>query len=369
MENYLGYICGSKSWGGLEMNQLKNAIWMKKRGHKVVILCWKNSPIDIKANEKEIPVINIPIHKKYYDFKNAFLLKRIIHKEKINHLLVRSNHDLSISASVKFLLKGKIQTSFFMEMQFGINKTSIFHTIRFNLFDNWSCPLEWLKVQMENKTRINKSKIRVINSGIEQTNYENTFDKKSLRNNFNLPDNRLIFGLFGRIDENKGHHILIEALNFSKHKDYIILIVGEPTLNENDEYYHQIKKLILDKNLENRFIFRSFTNSIEQYYHAIDCIINTTKSETVGMTTIEAFASGIPVIGSNAGGTKELIHSSKLGLLFESFNHIDLANKLDFFIENIEFYDSKVIKDEAKKFDSELICQKVEEFLSLSTIK
>jgi hypothetical protein len=41
----IAYLCLSKGWGGLEMNQLKNAIWMQERGHFVKLYCLENAPI------------------------------------------------------------------------------------------------------------------------------------------------------------------------------------------------------------------------------------------------------------------------------------------------------------------------------------
>ena len=31
MMHKIAYLCGTKAWGGLEMNQIRNAEWMKKK--------------------------------------------------------------------------------------------------------------------------------------------------------------------------------------------------------------------------------------------------------------------------------------------------------------------------------------------------
>jgi hypothetical protein len=85
MKAKLGYLCSSESWGGLEMNHLRNALWMKRKGHDVVIICLKNTSIENSANEFELPVLTIPKHKKYYDFKNGKNLVTIISKHNISH--------------------------------------------------------------------------------------------------------------------------------------------------------------------------------------------------------------------------------------------------------------------------------------------
>jgi glycosyltransferase involved in cell wall biosynthesis len=50
--------------------------------------------------------------------------------------------------------------------------------------------------------------------------------------------------------------------------------------------------------------------------------------EPFGRTIIEAWACDLPVVATNAGGPAELIESQKNGLLFETGNCDELAQKL-----------------------------------------
>ena len=45
MIHKIAYLCGTKAWGGLEMNQVRNAEWMRDRGHTVVVFCVKDSQV------------------------------------------------------------------------------------------------------------------------------------------------------------------------------------------------------------------------------------------------------------------------------------------------------------------------------------
>lgn len=122
MKAKLGYLCSSESWGGLEMNHLRNAQWMQERGHDVVFICVSESPIHKNAASFRLKTILIDKHKKYYDFKKARILAEVIQKESISHLIIRSTYDMSILASVKRKLGSKLHTSYFMEMQLGVKK-------------------------------------------------------------------------------------------------------------------------------------------------------------------------------------------------------------------------------------------------------
>jgi glycosyltransferase involved in cell wall biosynthesis len=50
--------------------------------------------------------------------------------------------------------------------------------------------------------------------------------------------------------------------------------------------------------------------------------------ETFGMSIIEAFACGLPVVASRLGAMAELVSDRQTGLLFEAGNSRDLAEKL-----------------------------------------
>ncbi len=365
MKSKLGYLCGSNSWGGLEMNHLKNAIWMNQKGYAVIVFCWKNSPIHRNALMNRIDVCLIEQHNKYYQFAKAVKLKKLIQLYGITHLIIRSNHDLSIGATVKCFIGKKLHISYFMEMQFGIRKTSIFHTIRYNFYDIWSCPLNWLKEQVEINSKIRKSKICLIPSGIELEKFNLYQTKRETKEELNLPLDEIIIGIIGRIDVNKGHHIVIDAISKCKQSNFKLLIVGEPTINESNDYLLNIKNKIDQENLNNRILFRPFTNEIEKYYKAIDVLINASKSETVGMSTIESLACGIPIIGSNSGGTKELIENRTLGYLFEPQNVDDLGLKIEQYFQERNKFNSNDLKNYASKFDHLKVCEQIEQTLQL----
>ena len=365
MKSKIGYLCGSNSWGGLEMNQLKNAIWMNQKGYPVILFCWKNSPIHQNALMNKIDICLIEKHTKYYQFSRAIKLKNLIQSNEISHLIIRSNNDLSIGATVKWLIGKKLHISYFMEMQFGIRKTSIFHTIRYNFFDIWSCPLNWLKEQVENNSKIKNSKICIIPSGIELEKFNFHQSKKEIREELNIPLSEIIIGIFGRIDVNKGHHIVIEAISKCKQTNFKLLIVGAPTINESDDYFLNIKNKIEQANLNNRILFKPFTNEIEKYYQAIDVLINASKSETVGMSTIESLACGKTVIGCNSGGTKELIANQTLGYLFEPQNVDDLSLKIEQYLKERNKFNSNDLKNYVSKFDHLKVCEQIEQTLQL----
>jgi glycosyltransferase involved in cell wall biosynthesis len=69
---------------------------------------------------------------------------------------------------------------------------------------------------------------------------------------------------------------------------------------------------------------------------AIDIFVLPSYSEAFSNSLLEAMACGCCVVGSRVGGTPELIGENERGLLFQSRNVEDLAEKLLLLARNTE---------------------------------
>jgi glycosyltransferase involved in cell wall biosynthesis len=256
-----------------------------------------------------------------------------------------------------------------MEMQLGVKKTNWLHTLRFRQFDLWSCPLAWLQSQVLAKTRFDFRKTVVIPSALDLAPFQNVpknpENQKEARKLLNLPENTTIIGLIGRFDPQKGQVLLLEALNACTDKKVCVCLLGEPTLGEGISYFQKIEKTMDENQLQDRVFIRPFREDITTFYKAIDVFVMASKAETFGMVTIEAMACGVPTIGSNAGGTPEILEYGKLGLLFEPLNASSLAKSIDEYLKNPNQISPSVLIETAKKYDHQKVCTAIEMALDL----
>ncbi len=360
----IAYICGTESWGGLEMNQAKNALWMLQKGHFVLALGRENSSFQKFCEEHHIPFQKIEKHRKYYDFKAARQLREHLSKNKIEHLILRDVKDMSVSVAAKFWSKYSFKVHYFMEMQLGVSKKNILHTIRFRLLDTWSCPLNWLKEQVEQKTFMPRNRIIVIPSGLDRSPFIESLSKEEARNTLLLPQNQLIIGLAGRFDPQKGQLLLLQAISKLKKNEISILFLGDPTHNEGEAYNLEIEQFIKTNRLQERIFIRPFRKDIATFYKAIDVFVMASKSETVGMVTLESLVSNTPVIGSNAGGTIELLENGQLGYLFDPGNAESLAEAITNCYRKEKKWSNNELFQSTEKFDHHTVIEQVENQLS-----
>ncbi len=136
------------------------------------------------------------------------------------------------------------------------------------------------------------------------------------------------FIIVGLVRPSKGQDQVVYAFKevIKKYPDVILNIVGGDQLN-------WINNIVQLNNLDNNVRVLGEVNNPFEYYLKSDVALMCSPNEAMGRVTLEAMASGVPVIGYNSGGTKELIINGFNGLLYNGTVK-DLANKISYLIEN-----------------------------------
>jgi len=103
------------------------------------------------------------------------------------------------------------------------------------------------------------------------------------------------------------------------------LLVGKKT---SESFYQKIVEQIDLLNLKDKVIFAGNRSDIPEILKVSDLFILPSRSEGTPAALIEAMASGLPCIATNAGGMPEVIKNGDNGYLFEKENIEELADKI-----------------------------------------
>jgi glycosyltransferase involved in cell wall biosynthesis len=324
----IAYLCLSKGWGGLEMNQLRNAQQMQSRGHEVLLIVNLESPIQRAAKLAGIPLYIVAQKPKYYQWLFALKLVRFLTKQSYHHLLFRNNREQSIAASVAFFSRGKIKTHYFMEMALGGKRTHFYRTWRYAFLSTWVCPLPYLKAQVLQQTRIAKHKVKEIPSGLIFKS-EAIVDKINARMGLQWPLDQKLIVVVGRIDPKKRQTFVWDCFKQRTNIDEYLIFVGESTPDQASGYYRNLREKVDVHPKNGQIIWAGFHEKMELVYSAADVVISAADKETVGMVTLEALQNKCPVLGVNNGGSKEIIELFGGGLCFELSSAASLSNGID----------------------------------------
>lgn len=116
-------------------------------------------------------------------------------------------------------------------------------------------------------------------------------------------------------------------------------------MGERLESYHQA---LINANIQSVYYPRSrwSISRYPQYYHELDCVVNTSTRESGPMSLFEAFASGVPVISTPMGWAKEWIHDGENGYLVKDVSgickalHLLYKNRKDWFDKRFRIYET-----------------------------
>jgi glycosyltransferase involved in cell wall biosynthesis len=130
------------------------------------------------------------------------------------------------------------------------------------------------------------------------------------------------YALFiGRLDPEKGVNTLLAAWRLL---DFPLKIRGNGRMDE------KAREFIRQHNLNNiEFLGRMEELELLDLIGNARFLVMPSEGyyETFGLVIIEAYSRGVPVVASNIGVVPELVADNQTGLLFESGNAQDLANK------------------------------------------
>jgi FkbM family methyltransferase len=147
----------------------------------------------------------------------------------------------------------------------------------------------------------------------------------------------------GTLSEGKGQKYAIEAVSELKKAGMNIelILIGSSYDNHKKHLQALVTKLNLNENVK----FLGFQDNPYPFIRASDATIVTSQCEAFGRVTAESMILGTPVIGSNTGGTAELLTDKETGLLFNSGDAESLKNA----IEELAKIDTKKMTLLAKK--------------------
>lgn len=161
-----------------------------------------------------------------------------------------------------------------------------------------------------------EEKIQIVPIGIDLEKFKPSDEQKEIRKKLGLPEDREIILTVRRLTLRMGLFELLSAAllvrqNFPK---VLFLIIGEGPLKE--ALVNEIEQLNLKFNVW--LLGRVPLEDLPLYYQAADLfVLPTAAFEGLGMATLEALSSGLPVVGTAVGATPEILSQLDLRLIVE----------------------------------------------------
>jgi glycosyltransferase involved in cell wall biosynthesis len=124
-------------------------------------------------------------------------------------------------------------------------------------------------------------------------------------------------GLVGRLTSWKGQHIFLEAARqvLAAGYDARFLLAGSAMFGE-EAYEQSLHEQVAAARIDDKVEFLGFEKDIPRFLQTLDLLVHaSTTPEPFGQVVIEGMAEGLPVIGTDGGGVREIIVDGENGLL------------------------------------------------------
>ena len=130
----------------------------------------------------------------------------------------------------------------------------------------------------------------------------------------------------GRLIKRKGQDRLFMAMAELKALGVDVRLELVGTGDEEDAY----RKMVREKELQDHVIFSGYVprDQIARHYSDAHVFVLPSDNEGMSVSTLEAMASGLPLVVSRTGGTDELVDEGVNGIIFASDDVTGLINAL-----------------------------------------
>ncbi|TFG48317.1 MAG: glycosyltransferase family 1 protein, partial [Candidatus Brocadiia bacterium] len=164
-----------------------------------------------------------------------------------------------------------------------------------------------------------------IPGGVDLMRFKPTDNKGKIRQALKLPDSKIMLFTVRNLVARMGLENLIEAVQLvvENAPDIYLVIGGAGPLRD------QLARMAERLGVNDYIRFEGFIpeESLPNYYQMADIFILPTKElEGFGLVTLEAMASGVPVLGTPVGGTKEVISQFDASFMFKDTTPESMAS-------------------------------------------
>lgn len=315
----IAIICSVGGWGGQEQNTVKTVSWLRQAGVDITLITASDSRLTTAARELGLPLITFDHTGKHLVWSDARRLRALLDEHGFTTLVIGHTRHLYISVwAARYAPVGassKLRLIYWQHVQITMSRKDPYHAWFYRQLDTFIAPLDYLEEQALERTSLQRDQIVRIPQVIDTAPLlRSVITKNDARAMMDLPQDTFLVGTIGRIDRAKGQEFLLHAVADLRRSGRRVeaVLIGE---NSRENYLGELTALAQQLGISGAVHVREHTSKIEAAFRSLDVFAMTSISEPIGMVTLEAMALGVPVIGTNSGGTPELLNHGRVGRL------------------------------------------------------
>jgi glycosyltransferase involved in cell wall biosynthesis len=187
-----------------------------------------------------------------------------------------------------------------------------------------------VRQQIIDTFRIDPSKAFSIQNGISLSQFSQNKTNNTLKRELGISEREKVIGIVANLKKNKNHIFLLNAFNELRKecKAAKLLIIGQGFHNDPDNTRPHIEYFIKKHGLSNNVLLLGYRPDIAALLSVMDIFCLTSFKEGLPISLLEAMASGLPVVGTDCDGIRDVVRPGRNGFLVPVNDGIGLQKAL-----------------------------------------
>lgn len=356
------------TFGGSGVVATELGLELSKRGHQVHFITY-NQPVrlELLGNNVHFHEVNVPEYPlfHYQPYELALSSKLVdmvkLHKIEVLHVHYAIPHAYAAYMAQKMLLEEGIYVPIVTTLH-GTDITLVGNhpfykpavTFSINKSDAVTTVSQSLKEDTLRLFNI-KKEINVVANFIDISRFNHDFTDCQ-RAMMATEDEKIITHISNMREVKRIPDVIKVFYNIQKEIPAKLMMVGEGPEREPAE------RLCEELGIADKVVFFGNSNEIDRILCFSDLFLLPSKTESFGLSALEAMASGVPVISSNTGGIPEVNKEGFSGFLSEVGDVEDMSKNAIYILKDESRFKEfkKNAKSQAKTFDIHQIVPKYE---------
>lgn len=184
--------------------------------------------------------------------------------------------------------------------------------------------------------RLPASKTITIENGIDLDSFNNGNRDQALKRKLGIAEDEKVIGVVANLKKIKNHLFLLNSFRdlVKRYNSVKLLLIGQGFKGDPDNTEQELRDFVKANGLDRSVLFLGYRPDIHELLGVMDVFCLTSFKEGLPISLIEAMASGLPVIGTDVEGIKDVIIPNKNGLLISPDDTNGLSNALYALLQN-----------------------------------
>jgi glycosyltransferase involved in cell wall biosynthesis len=307
------FVDSGNEWRGGQYQVLNLGLELQKRGHELLLVCQKRSPLHSRAKQGGLPVEAV-VMRGDLDLQAWVRVAGILRmfKPDLLHAHTGRAHAVGLGATFfqdvdAFVVTRRVATPL---------RINVVNRIKYSRLISSFVAISEHVAETMRSAGIPAGRIRVIPSAVKLEDFEQDEEsaetRSRVRRSLGFEDTTHVVLNVGSLSKEKSQQdVLRVASILKKQKPGVrFLLAGTGPLR------HRLERVSRDLDVSSAVRLLGFRDDVPALMKASTVFLFPSESEGLGSVLLQAMAAGLPVVAADSGATREIVKHGETGFLF-----------------------------------------------------